>query len=39
MRPKIQWKNFDWKKVTKNINRLQTRITKAVLEGKWQLKQ
>jgi len=37
MRPKIQWKDFDWKKVIQNINRLQTRITKAVLEGQWQL--
>jgi len=36
MRPKIQWKDIDWKKVIQNINRLQTRITKAVLEGKWQ---
>jgi len=37
MRPKIQWIDIDWKKVTQSINRLQTRITKAVLEGKWQL--
>ena len=36
MRPKIQWNDIDWKKVIQNINRLQTRITKAVLEGKWQ---
>ena len=36
MRPEIQWKYIDWKKVIQNINRLQTRITKAVLEGKWQ---
>jgi len=32
IRPKIQWKNIDWIKVIKSINRLQTRITKAVLE-------
>ena len=32
IRPKPQWKNIDWKKVIKSINRLQTRITKAVLE-------
>jgi len=37
MKPKIQWKDIDWKKVIQNINRLQTRITKAVLEGQWQL--
>jgi len=37
VRPKPQWKNIDWKKVIKNINRLQTRITKAVLERKWHL--
>jgi RNA-directed DNA polymerase len=37
IRPKTQWKNIDWKKVIKSINRLQTRITKAVLEGKWHL--
>ncbi|MBC2702321.1 MAG: group II intron reverse transcriptase/maturase [ANME-2 cluster archaeon] len=37
IRPKPQWKNIDWKKVIKSINRLQTRITKAVLEGKWHL--
>ena len=35
--PEIQWIDIDWDKVTQNINRLQTRITKAVLEGKWQL--
>ena len=37
IRLKPQWKNIDWKKVIKSINRLQTRITKAVLEGKWHL--
>jgi RNA-directed DNA polymerase len=36
-RPKIQWNDIDWKKVIKSVNRLQTRITKAVLEGKWHL--
>ncbi|HJH29766.1 MAG TPA: hypothetical protein C5S51_08765 [Methanosarcinaceae archaeon] len=30
MKPKIQWKDIDWKKVFQNVNRLQTRITKAV---------
>jgi RNA-directed DNA polymerase len=37
MRPKIQWNDIDWEKVIKSVNRLQTRITKAVLEEKWQL--
>ncbi|MDF1534864.1 MAG: reverse transcriptase N-terminal domain-containing protein, partial [Methanosarcinaceae archaeon] len=37
MRPKIQWNDIDWKKVIQSVNRLQTRITKAVKEGKWQL--
>ncbi len=32
IRPKIQWNDIDWKKVIQNVNRLQTRITKAVLE-------
>src|SRR5665648_87084 len=38
MCPEIQWIDIDWDKATQSINRLQTRITKAVLEGKWQLK-
>jgi RNA-directed DNA polymerase len=33
----LNWNTINWKKVTKSVNRLQTRITKAVLEGKWQL--
>ena len=37
MRLKIQWNDIDWEKVIKYVNRLQTRITKAVIEGKWQL--
>jgi len=37
IRLKIQWKNIDWKKVIQNVNRLQTRITKAVKERKWYL--
>ncbi len=32
-----QWNNIDWKKVEKHVNRLQVRITKAVIEGKWYL--
>ena len=34
---KNQWNNIDWKEVEKLVNRLQTRITKAVKEGKWYL--
>jgi RNA-directed DNA polymerase len=37
MRPKLQWADVGWKKVEKHVNRLQTRITKAVKEGKWHL--
>ena len=32
-----QWNDIDWKKVEKQVNRLQVRITKAVKEGKWYL--
>jgi len=32
-----QWNIIDWKKVEKHVNRLQVRITKAVMEGKWYL--
>src|SRR5665648_345567 len=32
-----QWDNIDWKEVEKHVNRLQVRITKAVMEGKWYL--
>ncbi|MCD4766783.1 MAG: group II intron reverse transcriptase/maturase, partial [Methanosarcinales archaeon] len=32
-----QWNSIDWKKVEKHVNRLQVRITKAVIEGKWWL--
>jgi len=28
-----QWNNIDWKKVEKNVNRLQARIAKAVKYG------
>ena len=31
------WTNIDWKKVENSINRLQTRITKAVTQNKWHL--
>jgi RNA-directed DNA polymerase len=34
---KIQWNDIDWKKVIQSVNKLQTRITKAVKEGKWHL--
>ena len=32
-----EWTNIDWKKVENSINRLQTRITKAVTQNKWHL--
>jgi len=31
----IDWEAIDWQKVEKEVNRLQTRITKAVEEGRW----
>ena len=34
---KNQWDNINWKEVEKLVNRLQTRITKAVNKGKWYL--
>ena len=30
IKPKLQWTDIDWKKVEKDVNRLQTRITKTV---------
>jgi RNA-directed DNA polymerase len=35
--PKPQWTNIDWDEVEKHVNRLQTRITKAVKQRKWHL--
>ena len=37
IQPKLRWTDIDWKKVEKHVNRLQTRITKAVKQGKWHL--
>jgi len=37
IRSKLQWADVDWKKVEEYVNRLQTRITKAVKEQKWHL--
>ena len=37
IRPKLQWNDIDWKMVEEHVNRLQTRITKAVKQGKWYL--
>jgi RNA-directed DNA polymerase len=34
---KSQWNSFDWKKVEEHVNRLQTRIAKAVKNEKWSL--
>ena len=36
-RSKIQCTDIDWKKIEEHINRLQTRITKAVKERKCKL--
>lgn len=33
MQLKVQWNTFDWKKAEETVNRLQTRITKATIEG------
>ena len=33
----LQWNNIDWRKVEKSVNRMQTRTTKAVIQGKWHL--
>ena len=33
----LQWNNIDWSKVVQNVNQLQTRITKAVIQHKWNL--
>ena len=32
-----QWINFDWKKAEIFVNRLQSRIAKAVIQSKWSL--
>lgn len=32
-----QWNSTDWKKTRATVNRLQTRIAKATIEGKWNL--
>lgn len=31
---KIQWNHIDWKTVETHVNRIQVRITKAVIKGK-----
>jgi RNA-directed DNA polymerase len=36
-RRKLQWNNIDWSTVYKSVNRLQTRIAKAVKQQKWHL--
>lgn len=36
-RPKPQWNDINWKMVEEHVNRLQTRIAKAVKQGKWYL--
>ncbi len=37
VQPEDQWNNINWKKVEKHVNRLQTRIAKAVKDGIWHL--
>jgi len=37
METEFQWDNIDWKTVYEHVNRLQTRITKAVKQYKWHL--
>jgi len=37
IRFKPKWNNINWEKVEQYVNRLQTRITKAVKERKWHL--
>lgn len=34
---KLQWNQIDWKRAEEQVNRLQVRIVKAVLEQKWRL--
>ena len=36
-RLKLQWTTINWGKVEEHVNRLQTRIAKAVTQGKWNL--
>jgi hypothetical protein len=33
--PAIDWPSIDWKKVNRTARRLQTRIVKAIKEGRW----
>jgi len=37
MRLDLQWNNIAWRKVENSVHRMQTRITKAVIQGKWHL--
>ena len=37
MQLKAIWNNIEWHKVSKHVNRLQVRITKAVIQKKWNL--
>jgi RNA-directed DNA polymerase len=32
-----KWTSINWKQIGKSVNKLQTRITKAVLQNKWNL--
>ena len=37
MRLKQEWETFNWCKAHEDVNRLQSRIAKAVIEGNWNL--
>jgi len=37
MQLKAIWNSIEWNKVEKHVNRLQVRITKAVIQKKWNL--
>jgi RNA-directed DNA polymerase len=37
IRTNLQWIDINWEIVEKHVNRMQTRITKAVKQGKWYL--
>jgi RNA-directed DNA polymerase len=33
----LNWKTINWRQVEKSVKKLQTRITKAVIQNKWNL--
>jgi RNA-directed DNA polymerase len=34
---KVQWNNINWHKIEEHVNRLQVRITKAIIQKQWNL--